>query len=266
MDPAHPSYSTNNDAASAVPAPSAGPSLPPPPYASASSQGAFRPVPAAAAAAPYNAPYTASSANTEKAGGAYPSPAAAAAAAPAPYPTPAGSYSASTAAGPYPYPTRVPLLTDRTVVTVERSEGFLDRQKLLIPLMPLWLSIVLFIINTFLPGIGTIIAGLCAPCTDPGRAAGSRIGSLCANFWIGLAQLILAPIVIGWLWSIFWGVLFVTQSLDRGSTTVTTITPHGRSADITQTRTDNIGSGGVQVTTMRQSKVVDYGTNNTFGV
>jgi len=101
--------------------------------------------------------------------------------------------------------------------------------KVMIPVMPLWLSVILLIVNIFLPGIGTIIAGFCVLCSccDAGPGSSSRFASLCANFWIGLLQLVTALFLIGWIWAIFWGILFVTQSMDRGSTTVVTMAPQG---------------------------------------
>ena len=52
--------------------------------------------------------------------------------------------------------------------------------------------LVLFIVNIILPGIGTLI-GACM-----GDAKGTA-------YLVGFLQLLLSPIVIGWLWSILWG-------------------------------------------------------------
>eukprot|EP00048_Salpingoeca_helianthica_P014788 m.223566 g.223566 ORF g.223566 m.223566 type:complete len:211 (+) comp16273_c0_seq1:41-673(+) len=114
-------------------------------------------------------------------------------------------------------------------VQVTRKEGALENMKLVIPIMPVCLAVLLMIINFVLPGIGTMLAGFCVlcSCVNPGERGASRLSSFCMNFWIGLAQLALTFVfLIGWVWAIIWGIMFVTQSLDRGGTTVvsTTIT------------------------------------------
>ena len=49
--------------------------------------------------------------------------------------------------------------------------------------------------NIVAPGVGTMMAGLF---TDD-------IGPYCHNWWTGFLQLILAPLLIGWIWSIKMG-------------------------------------------------------------
>eukprot|EP00047_Mylnosiga_fluctuans_P023567 m.141156 g.141156 ORF g.141156 m.141156 type:complete len:124 (+) comp9632_c0_seq13:819-1190(+) len=96
--------------------------------------------------------------------------------------------------------------------------------QVLIPIMPLWLAIILAFINVVLPGIGTILAGLSVCCcSNVGDSGTTKVASVCANFWVGLAQLILSAILIGWLWSIFWGFLFITQSQTAPRVTTTTV-------------------------------------------
>ncbi len=56
-------------------------------------------------------------------------------------------------------------------------------------------GVVLLIVNIFFPGIGTIINAL--------------MGSKChvTIFIVGVLQLLFAGFIIGWIWSIWWGVL-----------------------------------------------------------
>ena len=55
--------------------------------------------------------------------------------------------------------------------------------------------LVFLILNIVLPGWGTMMSAYCDP-------AGFNTDALL----VGLAQLITAFIIIGWFWSIFWGV------------------------------------------------------------
>lgn len=48
---------------------------------------------------------------------------------------------------------------------------------------------ILLVVNCFLPGVGTMIAGVI-------DSFGCNAGAVCK----GLLQLILAPIIIGWIW------------------------------------------------------------------
>jgi hypothetical protein len=57
--------------------------------------------------------------------------------------------------------------------------------------------IVCFVLNIFLPGIGTIVAACCA----------SDKGDIAPNVIFGLIQLICAVMVFGWVWSVIWGYL-----------------------------------------------------------
>ena len=59
---------------------------------------------------------------------------------------------------------------------------------------------LIFLINLLLPGIGTMIA--------------SCFGTPCSKtqFVIGIAQLFTSYILVGWIWSIYWGCLIVSKS------------------------------------------------------
>ena len=76
----------------------------------------------------------------------------------------------------------------------------LDSWKAELPVMPKGLAIVLLVINIFFPGIGTILA--------------SALGNECRpfNILVGLLQILTAGIIIGWVWSIWWGLIMVEKS------------------------------------------------------
>ena len=62
------------------------------------------------------------------------------------------------------------------------------------------LAVLLLVVNIFLPGVGTMILGC--------------LGGGCAwqHIIVGVLQLITAGIIIGWIWSIWWGILLVQKS------------------------------------------------------
>ena len=60
--------------------------------------------------------------------------------------------------------------------------------------LPENLALVLLIINIIFPGVGTMVSG----------CAGDKVE--CNVILIGLLQLVTAPLIVGWVWSIFHGV------------------------------------------------------------
>jgi len=96
-----------------------------------------------------------------------------------------------------------------------------------IPQMPVWLAVICLILNIFVPGFGTIVAGFCvfAPCTNVGADNVDNVATFCVNFFVGAAQLLTCWIFfLGWIWSILWGVAFMAMSGDGPETTVITTT------------------------------------------
>lgn len=61
------------------------------------------------------------------------------------------------------------------------------------------IAIVCGIINIFFSGIGTIVAG--------------ALGGDTTDILIGVIQLVCIIIIIGWVWSIVWGVLMIIKGL-----------------------------------------------------
>ncbi|XP_039248716.1 protein SPEC3-like [Styela clava] len=105
-----------------------------------------------------------------------------------------------------------------------------------IPALPLALGIIYGILNFLIPGLGTILAGfsvLC--CGNAGQSGGGRVGTFCINFWVGIVQIILVPIfLIGWIWSIIWGVALITlaASPNKSTTTTTVVAAQGPQTSI----------------------------------
>ncbi|CAI2384637.1 unnamed protein product [Moneuplotes crassus] len=63
------------------------------------------------------------------------------------------------------------------------------------------LSIIFFIFNIIIPGFGTMLSS----CFDEGDMNTDQ-------FIIGVFQLFLAILIIGWVWSIWWGWLIYKKS------------------------------------------------------
>ncbi|XP_023218368.1 protein stum homolog [Centruroides sculpturatus] len=97
------------------------------------------------------------------------------------------------------------------IVTVRERHGFFRKA---IPLMPVSLSVFLCILNVITPGIGTLIASVTVLCGCKTEHA-NRAKAFGYNLLAGLLQLITAPVVIGWVWSIMWGITFVNISTSK---------------------------------------------------
>lgn len=95
----------------------------------------------------------------------------------------------------------------------EHKDGTFESLKRAVPSLPMCMAVFCLIINCMLPGIGTVIASFASLCCADVRGVDTgKLGLFCINFWIGWAQLILIVFGIGWIWSIFWGMLFLHQA------------------------------------------------------
>jgi hypothetical protein len=86
----------------------------------------------------------------------------------------------------------------------QKAETFCNRIRENIPSVTIGIAVLLLIVNIFLPGIGTLIIA----CIN-GKVHVEQIA-------VGILQFITAGIIIGWIWSIWWGILFVQKSNSRG--------------------------------------------------
>ncbi|CAI2380754.1 unnamed protein product [Moneuplotes crassus] len=72
-----------------------------------------------------------------------------------------------------------------------------------VPYLPTPWNFILCIINCIIPGLGTILSSIWAdPCSK-------------TQAIIGVFQLLLAPIFIGWIWSIAWSFLLIKKSFSE---------------------------------------------------
>ncbi|XP_022101394.1 protein SPEC3-like [Acanthaster planci] len=117
------------------------------------------------------------------------------------------------------------------VVTVVVQERKPNACRAAIPSLHIVAAVICLVLNIFLPGIGTIVAGFSVFCCgNPGQSGGGKFGTFCLNFWVGVLQLLTCWIfLIGWVWSIMWGAAFIGLSADyhtpTETTTVVTSTP-----------------------------------------
>ncbi|XP_064621929.1 protein stum-like [Lineus longissimus] len=87
-----------------------------------------------------------------------------------------------------------------------------------IPILPLPVAILLFLLNIIIPGFGTVMSGFAIFCCGKTRV-NSKSGDLktitfCVNVWVGMAQLFTVTFcLVGWAWSIGWGIRMIGHSI-----------------------------------------------------
>ncbi|XP_032039441.1 protein stum homolog [Aythya fuligula] len=100
------------------------------------------------------------------------------------------------------------------VVQVREKKGPL---RAAIPYMPFPVAVICLFLNTFVPGLGTLVSAftvLCGARTDlPDR-------HMCCVFWLNIAaaliQILTAIVMVGWIMSIFWGMDMVILAISQG--------------------------------------------------
>lgn len=81
-----------------------------------------------------------------------------------------------------------------------------------IPSMPLYIALPCCLFNFFFPGLGTLIAtvSIFFGCTTE-YGNEQRCKSITLGFMISMIQVTTAIFVLGWVWSIMWGINFVKR-------------------------------------------------------
>lgn len=85
--------------------------------------------------------------------------------------------------------------------------------RMAIPCMPLPLAIFCCILNVFLPGIGTLISSFTVFC-GARTEYDTNWRAFGFNLLASILQLVTAIIVVGLIWSIMWGVIFINLAMD----------------------------------------------------
>jgi len=83
------------------------------------------------------------------------------------------------------------------VIILQKKSSF---DKDFYPSVSIGVAIVILLINVFFPGLGTMFIGC--------------ISGKYTGYWIciGLCQMLLAFIIIGWIWAIFTAVMLLTKA------------------------------------------------------
>ncbi|XP_052782133.1 TM2 domain-containing protein DDB_G0277895-like [Mya arenaria] len=88
-------------------------------------------------------------------------------------------------------------------------------KRIAVPAMPMPIAVICCILNFLVPGFGTMLAGFSVCCCSRNEDMDccSKFGSCMMSVGIGLLQLITtALLLLGWIWSCFWGVFFLGMS------------------------------------------------------
>ncbi|XP_047487814.1 protein stum homolog [Penaeus chinensis] len=82
-----------------------------------------------------------------------------------------------------------------------------------VPTLPVALAICCLVLN-MIPGLGTMVSGFAVLCGYPTEHSSKGAGVF-YNMLVALLQLILAPIIVGWIWSIQRGIIIVQESMNQ---------------------------------------------------
>ncbi|ROT70878.1 hypothetical protein C7M84_010822 [Penaeus vannamei] len=82
-----------------------------------------------------------------------------------------------------------------------------------VPTLPVALAVCCLVLN-MVPGLGTMVSGFAVLCGYPTEHSSKGAGVF-YNLLVALLQLILAPIIVGWIWSIQRGIILVQESMNQ---------------------------------------------------
>jgi len=87
-----------------------------------------------------------------------------------------------------------------------------------VPQMPRVLAFICFVLNLVLPGTGTLISAFAVFCCGK-HDYEKNIVAFLYNLLAGILQSATIFLLVGWIWSIRWGILFVQLSGNKNTTT-----------------------------------------------
>ncbi|XP_060596834.1 protein stum homolog isoform X2 [Ruditapes philippinarum] len=107
----------------------------------------------------------------------------------------------------------VTIADDKTeIVEIREKHGPLY---LSIPKLPISAAVTFCLLNIVLPGVGTFISAFTVLCGAP-TALNKRTAAFLFNLLSAFLQMITFIIIVGWVWSILWGMNMVTLAMNWG--------------------------------------------------
>ncbi|XP_064622949.1 protein stum homolog isoform X2 [Lineus longissimus] len=97
------------------------------------------------------------------------------------------------------------------ILKIEEKHGPLHNA---IPVMPLPLAIVCCLLNIGCPGLGTLISSFTVFCGASTRIT-KRSHAFLLNLLAAFLQMLSFIIIVGWIWSILWGMTFIQLRLSQ---------------------------------------------------
>ncbi|CAF1187213.1 unnamed protein product [Adineta steineri] len=90
-----------------------------------------------------------------------------------------------------------------------------------VPQMPRALASICFVLNLILPGTGTLISAFAVFCCGKHDYEKNIVACL-YNLLAALLQIATIFLLVGWIWSVRWGILFIQLSGNKNNTTQAT--------------------------------------------
>ncbi|CAI9741658.1 Hypothetical predicted protein [Octopus vulgaris] len=114
------------------------------------------------------------------------------------------------------YPPPSPMTIKKHYSKSKKSNQHDKSLRNFIPAMKKPVAITCLICNIFIPGLGTFISGLTIKCGSRVRIPDkSKSKVILTNTWVATLQFLTTfLLLLGWIWSVTWGVAFLTFSDD----------------------------------------------------
>lgn len=85
-----------------------------------------------------------------------------------------------------------------------------------VPTMPLQLAIFCLVLNIFLPGTGTLVSAFTVFKYPTEYEQKSK--AFCNNLLAAFLQVLTLVVIVGYIWSVYWGVTFVSLAINQKAT------------------------------------------------
>ncbi|XP_038075085.1 protein stum homolog [Patiria miniata] len=99
--------------------------------------------------------------------------------------------------------------TKDVIISVREKHGSFRSA---VPCMPMSLALVCCLLNIFTPGIGTLVSAFSVFCCGFTRISSQR--AFLWNLLAAVLQTITSIFIVGWIWSISWGMTFCTLATE----------------------------------------------------